>query len=240
MNEILAVTLQGMRADMAKLDGVAMNLANALTPGYKRQVVSAFSALVEGSAVTVHADSRQGTMKGTGQALDLALSGPGWFEVMAERGPAYTRHGSFQSDARGRLVTPQGHALMGTAGEIQLPPGAVLIDAQGRMFEAEAGSGGLARTRGEPIAQLKLVRFDDGAPMERLGDGLVAFAGVASQPADARTEVRQGYLENSNVSSVQEMMQLLQTMRHFESLQKVALGYDEMLAGAIRKLGEAN
>jgi flagellar basal-body rod protein FlgF len=250
MHPVLAVTLQAMQADMGRMDRVAMNLANAQTPGYKREViaVSAFAQELrtqglreaeQGGAIgaAVHLDQRQGTMKTTGQGLDLALSGPGWFEVLTEQGPAYTRLGNFRRDAQGRLVTAQGQPVAGTGGEIQLPEGPVSIDAAGRIFEAVVGDGRVAKARSEPIAQLKVVAFEDGAAAHRLGDGLVAFP-EATPRAETNAEVRQGYLENANVSSMQEMVQLMQTVRHFESLQKVALSYDEMLGNAIRKLGE--
>jgi flagellar basal-body rod protein FlgF len=249
MHPVLSLTLQSMQADMARMDRVAMNLANAQTPGYKREVaVAGFAQALQAQdsaapeqggpvALAIHLDPRQGTMKATGQGLDLALSGPGWFEVLTEQGPAYTRLGSFRRDAQGRLVTAQGQPVAGTGGEIQLPEGPVSIDAVGRIFEAVTGDGGIARSRSEPVAQLKVVAFEDGVMARRLGGGLVAFPG-ATVKTEARTEVRQGYLENANVSSMQEMVQLMQTMRHFESLQKVALSYDEMLGNAIRKLGE--
>ena len=250
MHPVLALTLQAMQADMSRLDHVAMNLANAQTPGYKREVFAsgAFSQALRAQGLgdagqapavppAVHLDLRQGTMRTTAEGLDLALSGPGWFEVITEQGPAYTRLGNFRRDARGRLVTAQGLPVAGSGGEIQLPEGPVSIDAAGRIFEAVTGDGKLARARSEPVAQLKLVAFEEGAAARRLGGGLVAFPG-ATPRAEAGAEVRQGYLENANVSSMQEMVQLMQTMRHFESMQKVALGYDEMLGSAIRKLGE--
>jgi flagellar basal-body rod protein FlgG len=250
MHPVLAVTLQAMQADMARMDRVAMNLANAQTPGYKREVVTAnafaqalrMGGLADGEqgglvAAAVHLDQQQGTMKTTAQGLDLALSGPGWFEVLTEQGPAYTRLGNFRRDAQGRLVTAQGQPVAGTGGEIQLPEGPLSIDASGRIFEAVAGDGKVAKLRSEPVAQLKVVAFDEGAAARRLGGGLVVFPG-ATPRAETQTEIRQGYLENANVSSMQEMVQLMQTMRHFESLQKAALSYDEMLGNAIRKLGE--
>jgi len=239
MNEVLAATLHGLQADMARVDRIGLNLANALTPGYKRAwpLARPFAerlAEAGGAEAMVHVDPRQGTFKATGQGLDLALSGPGWFEVLTPQGPAYTRAGNFRADAQARLVTAEGHPVQGIAGDITLPPGGVFVDSQGRLFEGTPA----ARTGGEPLAQLKLVRFDDGAPAQRIGPGLLRF-GEATPLADyGRTETRQGYLENANVSSVQEMVQLVQTLRHFESLQKAALGYDEMLGQAIRKLGE--
>lgn len=243
MDEILALTLHAMRGDMARMERVAANMANALTPGYKRDVavpVPFEQRLAQAGAVATHVDQRQGPMKNTGQALDLALTGPGWFEVMTEHGVAYTRQGSFRSDAQGRLVTAQGHPVMGTAGEIQLPAGTPVIDSQGRVYEGGASGSAFLRTAGDAVAQLKVVQFEPAAAMERRGDGLVVFPGATPQPTETRTELRQGYLEGSNANSMQEMVQLMQTMRHFESMQKATLGYDEMLGHAIRRLGESS
>lgn len=249
MNEILAVTLQSMQLDMAKVDRVGMNLANAQTVGYRREIVtgSPFAQQLAAAqqadmpatpALATHVDQRPGTLRATGQSLDVALTGPGWFEIQTPGGPAYTRQGSFRLDAQGRLVTQQGQPVMGLGGEIQLPHGQPVIDAQGRVFEGTAPGGAPLAVGAQPVAQLKIVRFAGQASIERLGDGLVAVAGEAVAMADGLTEVRQGHLENSNVSSMQEMVQLIQTLRHFESMQRTAVGYDEMLGTAIRKLGD--
>jgi flagellar basal-body rod protein FlgG len=251
MNAILAITLQAMQSDMGTMDRVGMNIANAQTPGYRREAAStaSFARLVQAGgdagadaaappASGVFMDPHQGTLKVTGQGLDLALSGPGWFEVATAQGPAYTRLGAFRRDTQGRLVTAQGQPVMGTAGDIQLPDGALFIDSQGRIFEGAGGEPRAAKPLAEPVARLKVVLFDAAAPAQRLGDGLVAFGAASQRPADAETDVRQGYLENSNVGAMHEMVQLLQTVRHFESLQKVAVGYDEMLGGAIRRLSD--
>lgn len=249
MNEVLAVTLQSMQLDMAKVDRVGLNLANAQTTAYKREVVTAapfaqhLAAAQQADAaaapsMTTHVDQRTGTLRSTGQSLDLALAGPGWFEVQTEHGPAYTRQGDFRLDAQGRLVTQQGLPVMGVAGEIQLPHGHPVIDAQGRVFEGTLPGGAPLAGTAQPVAQLKIVRFEDKAAIERMGQGLVTASGEVTAVADSQTEVRQGYLENSNVSSMHEMVQLIQTLRHFESMQKTALGYDEMLGTAIRKLGD--
>lgn len=250
MNEVLSLTLQSMRLDMARMDGAALNLANAQTAGYKREVVigptfgaqlAAAQAREDDAAagpVRTHMDSRSGALRVTGQSLDLALSGPGWFEVQTEHGPAYTRQGTFRIDAQGRLVTAQGQLVAGLGGDIQLPHGMPTIDAEGRIFEGALPDGAPARDGANPIAQFKIVRFADGASLRRVGDGLVAITGEPIQADSGETEVRQGFLEASNVSSAHEMVQLMQAVRHFESLQKVALGYDEMIGAAIRKLGD--
>ena len=259
MTDVLAISLQSMQQDMARLERISMNMANATTPGYKREVAAslpsntvAFGEAMLGAAraqqglaadqgaagvagmLLIQTDVRPGTLKSTGQNLDVALATPGFFEVSTGAGPAYTRQGSWQLDARGRLVTAQGHPVMGVGGEIVLSRPNPVIDAAGRVFESRPGGG----AESTPVAQLKVVQFDDTRDLRRMGDGLLATEQVPSQLPDGDIQLRQGFLENSNVSSMQEMVQLIQSMRHFESMQRVAVGYDEMIGGAVRKLGD--
>jgi flagellar basal-body rod protein FlgG len=252
MHPILSLVLASLQADLGRVDRVAMNIANAQTVGYKREVASAvsFPEQVEGGAqplnasapvrLAVHTDPRPGTLQATGLDLDLALVGSGWFEVMTAQGPAYTRQGNFRLDASGRLVTQQGDPVMGTAGEIRLQHGAPVIDAAGRVFEGTLPGGDPGAATATPIAQLKVVQFDPGASIERRGDALVQVQAEPVLAAEGSVQVRQGFLENANVSPMQEMVQLMQTLRHLESMQKVAVGYDEMLATSIRRLGEGS
>jgi flagellar basal-body rod protein FlgF len=250
MNEVLAVSLHSMQGDMARLEQIGMNLANALTPGYKRGIAlqaaqgASFAAHLSNAAVPAEgtlsaaalvefaSDGRAGTLKSTGQVLDVALAGKGYFEVITEAGPAYTRHGSFRLDARGRLVTAQGYPVMGTAGEIVLNAVNPVIAASGAIT---SGTGD-----GAALAKLKIVEFDGNARLQPLGDGLHAAGSGMKVVADEELLVRQGFLENSNVRSTYEMTSMVRVMRHFESMQKVAQGYDDMLGTAIRKLGETS
>ncbi|MRD48694.1 flagellar hook-basal body complex protein [Caenimonas koreensis DSM 17982] len=250
MNEILGISLQSMQGDMARVEQVAMNLANTLTPGYKRgittqaPVVASFASQLGAMDATAAdtiamplariestSDSRVGTLKFTGQPFDLALAGKGFFEVMTGDGPAYTRNGTFHVDARGRLVTDKGHAVMGTGGEITPGTASPVIDVTGAVRTSTAAD---ATT----LARIKVVEFDNATSMTRLSDGLFA-PGTGMKPvADAEVQLRQGYVENSNVNSAREMTQLVTSMRHFETMQKVVQGWDDMLGNAIRKLGD--
>lgn len=252
MEPIIDVTLDAMRGDVARLERVATNLANVSTPGYRREiwvqrtgpsaVGSEFARLydaesargpVESAAVDstlpggIERDQRPSTLKPTGQSLDLALAGGGYFEVATEQGPAYTRHGQFRLDGRGRIVTAQGHALIGKSGEISLSSLDATIDGSGRIHQSD-----------RIVDQVKVVEFASGTRLTALGAGLLGTPAAARPLEDGAVQVRQGYLENSNVDSAHEMVALMQTMRHFESLQRVAQGYDEMLGTAIRKLGD--
>lgn len=253
MQQTLAVALTGLQMDADRLDRIALNLANVSTPGYRREVagvsrtpVMPFASQVEagttlaaasGAAalpnIGAHiapltvADTRAGTLRATGQSLHLALTGQEFFEVATETGPAYTRNGEFRLDTRGRLVTSSGHAVMGRGGEIVLTTPNPTID-----------STGVIREGGNVVGQLKLVTFADSKSLRRLGDGLWAQGQGMTLAQDTTQGIRQGYLENSNVSSLTEMSQLVETMRHFESLQRMTQAYDEMVGQAIRKLGE--
>jgi flagellar basal-body rod protein FlgG len=137
-------------------------------------------------------------------------------------------------EARGRLVTAQGYPVMGTSGEIILNLADPVVGVTGAI------SSGTSSADAAPLAQLKVVEFDDGAQLEHLGDGLYAAGPEMHILNEQEIQVRQGFLENSNVSSSYEMTGLVQVMRHFESMQKIAQGYDEMLSTAIRKLGETS
>lgn len=254
MERIFAVALATMHNDQGRVERIALNLANVSTPGYKREVtgVRPFGQMLEAArpaaAATASADggtaaaptfqvltdARPGTLRMTGQPLDLALASDGWFEVMTESGPAYTRQGNFGVDARGRLVTASGLPVMGTSGEIVLGTRAPTIDEAGNVRDPSAAAAASAA----PLARLKVVRFQAPSALQRLGDGLVAAGADMTVVSDGSAQIRQGALENANVSSMHEMVQLIQTMRHFESMQKVVQGYDELLGMAIRKLGD--
>jgi flagellar basal-body rod protein FlgF len=219
-----------MQQDMVHMNRIGANLANALTPGYKREVGIAAdvrSGPFASAMQRVVRDMQTGTVKPTGHALDLALTGPGFFEVMTTQGPAYTRQGQFQVDAQGRLVTPRGDAVIGMGGDITLSGGAVQIDAKGVLTEDD-----------HVVGQVKVVEFDDVQSLTALPDNLFSAARQMHEHEAANTNVRQGYIENSNVQPMHEMVQMMQTMRHFESMQRAAQGMDDMLGVAIRKLGD--
>jgi flagellar basal-body rod protein FlgF len=244
MTPVLQLALQGLQGDMARLDQIAVNLANAQTPAFKREVAPAasFAQQVDAGASlsvagSVHIDARPGALRATGRSLDVAIAGPGWFELATENGLAYTRQGEFRVDVQGRLVTPQGHAVMGTAGEIRLEHGDPFIDDQGRVFDARPGAA-VSRKPDDAVAQIKLVQVAPNAPVERLGSGLVRLFAEPQPSGTGQSEIRQGHLESSNVDPAREMVQLVQAVRHAETMQKVALGYDDMLGSAIRRLGD--
>ena len=235
--DALAIAASSMAGDIDRMAVISHNLANAGTAGFKRgmAVSRPFVAMLDAQlayggaapqplqAWTNHA---VGPMQNTGHALDLAIDGDGFFEVEDANGPVYTRTGQFQLDANGRLVDAAGRAVAGSGGEIRLESPQPRIDRQGRVYDGDVLAG-----------QLRVVRFDEPQSLVKLGAGQFA-AGAQSAQAVADPAVRQGYLEASNVVAANEMVRLIETMRHFESGQKVIQGCDEVLERAIRTLGE--
>jgi flagellar basal-body rod protein FlgG len=230
---------------MRRVENVAMNLANSLTPGYKRQVAVSqpFAGMVDSATAApapgkseggmrTFVDVRAGALKKTGENLDLAIGGDGFFEIQTPDGPAYTRQGNFHTDERGRLVTALGQPVMGASGEITLAIAAPRIAHDGTVYDAASGASQAQ------LGRIRVVRFDDTKGMTSLGNGLLTAGSNMTELQASQAQVQQGFLENSNVSNQHEMVQLMQASRHFESVEKAIQGYDELMETAIRKLGE--
>jgi flagellar basal-body rod protein FlgF len=244
MIDALTAASQIMAEDLQRMSIISQNLANVSTTAYKKQfsVSTPFAAAMNlaggsnqmpvtagvtlplPSAVT---DLKPGTLRNTGAPLDVAIEDAGFFEVRTEQGLAYTRRGDFRLDGQSRLVTQQGDAVMGSAGEIVLTTSQPTIDQQGGVYE-----------NGKLVAQIKVAHFDNPETLVRSGPELLAAGKDTQFSGDGFTRIRQGFLEASNVISMEEMVNIIETMRHFESAQKIVQGYDDMLDKALRKLGE--
>ncbi|SFV16674.1 flagellar hook-basal body protein [Pseudoduganella namucuonensis] len=236
--DVMKIAAAGMQRDLQKMEGISQNVANVLTPGYKRQIFTAQAfvqqvdqglRLAEAAAGLKSIDASQGTLRQTGNPQDVAIEGDGYLEVATPDGPRYTRQGALRVDNAGRLVGAGNLPVMGLGGEIALAGGAFTIDAQGQVRQGDRIAG-----------RLKVVRFADAGQLQPVGGGMYAqgAAGFAADGLEPR--VRAGHQENSNVDSAREMVGLAETVRHFEALHRIAQGYDEVLGNTIRKLGEFN
>jgi flagellar basal-body rod protein FlgF len=246
MNDVYAIVAAALGQDAHVLRTVSQNVSNLATPGYKREVAyqQAFGALFEsGSARNADVssatgaaapsmsqvfDTSAGTLKKTGRALDVAFAGDGYFEIQLDGGTAYTRQGNFRLDTQGRLVTDRGNPVMGTGGEIMLTTENIAIGNDGEVKDGD-----------RVVAHLKIVALSEPAHAEHVAPGLIRSNAPVETLDSARINLRQGHLENANVSLATEMVQMMQTMRHFESVQRVAQQFDELMGNSIRKLGEA-
>jgi flagellar basal-body rod protein FlgF len=207
-----------------ELDAIANNLANASTVGY-RAVQTVFSSVLADAGNTAssplnHAinnygilsgttlDQSQGALEKTGNDLDVAVEGSGYFAVQTANGPMYTRSGSFQVSAKGQLVTSTGDTVMGDKGPITMMPGPVSISPDGTISSNGAVTG-----------KLKLVEFAPGTNLTSAG-GTYYSAPTGSEMAATHSDVRQGMLESSNVNPVAGMVALVNAQRSAEMMQK--------------------
>lgn len=219
-----------MNATALQQDAVSHNLSHAVKPGYLRQVVqfdaSGPSHQIVGPTASLHTDFSAGTMQFTGNKLDLALEGPGFFTVQGPTGPVYTRNGVFQLNDAGQLITMDGLPALGTAGPIELPIETSSIEVQ---------NNGSVVADGIEVDQLRVVAFTDPNILQRVGTSY--FQAPANAPtAQVVGDVFQGYREVSNSTIVQEMVQMIAGVRHFEAAQRALRAIGDTVAFNTRPL----
>jgi flagellar basal-body rod protein FlgF len=208
-----------------QMDVVANNIANASTPGFKAEMMLMSEVElpaergVDLSYVQDFATARDfspGSLRATGNPLDLAVQGDGFFAVQTPDGVRYTRVGRFQLDADGTLVTSQGYPVLGGGGPITLDPD------DGPVNVAEDGSISTDRAIGgqqQVIAgKLDLVDFADRGKLTPAQDNL--FDPNGQQPTEATGKIAQGMLEESNVRPIIEMTNLIEVTRNYQSMQR--------------------
>jgi len=222
MLEGLYAAASGMEAQQQQLDSIGNNLANLSTTGYKEQrtgfrdllynqvdLAGTTTSLGAGAAAqTIGADQSQGTLQGTGNPLDLAIEGPGFFTVKRPTGTvALTRDGAFEVNARGQLTTAEGDRL---DPPLTLPKGT-------SPSEVAVAPDGTVRVGTRTIGKIALVTV--AAPDRLLADGGSLFsttaASGATRPA-ARSAIHQGALEGSNVDVSTEMVRMVSAQRNYQ------------------------
>lgn len=245
----------GMRAQQINIDTISNNLANVNTTGFKKQRVEFKDLLYEkirlsnfaegegrpvnlevGHGVMAGASFRnfgQGTLQRTDGDYDLAIAGDEFFEVVDEKGKLlYTKDGAFKVSTEGgvaSLVTTDGKFLQGDGGRIELGENVkeVDIDKYGNITVKRADD------TTEVIDRIKLRKFSNPAGLNGMGENLYAqtdASGEAIEPDDAvRGEIKQGFLEGSNVAVVEEMVNLITAQRAYELNSKAIQTSDSML-----------
>jgi len=230
----LEIAAIGLRQDLERLKLTSQNVANISTPGYKRQVAVQrpfADTLAITAELAVSTDTRAGKLNATGQPFDIALPDGRYLLLeLADGSQAITRQGALQLDPSGQLRTVGGHAVMGMRGQVNLRADqrtGVEIDGQGQL-----------KLQGQVLEALRLVSVKAGQPLLPLGEGLYA-ADAGQWDAEAPTTgVRAGHLEQSNVMASQEMVNLMTTTRHAETMVRLFQAADDMQATAIRRFGE--
>jgi flagellar basal-body rod protein FlgF len=237
---VLSRLVAAQRASAA----TANNIANADTPGYRAQR-PVFGAWLErqrdvagppsGRQVAFTQDratwreTQSGGLQRTGNPLDLAISNAeGFFAVETPRGERFTRAGHFTLDQQGRVVDPDGNAVLGADGRpIQVAPGSSRIEVLGD---------GTLRTEAGPAGQLRIVRFPDAQKLTAEGDRLHAAPEDMPPEPVQRPGVVQGAVEGSNVRPVLELTRLTDEMRQFQFVAQMAEKEGERLATAVDRI----
>lgn len=254
MNPALWISKTGLAAQDAKMNAISNNLANVNTTGFKRdrvvfedlfyqtarapgtqldQTNMAPTGVQYGSGVNIIGTQKQftvGSMQTTGQSLDVAITGQGFFQVETPDGDiAYTRAGNLQVNADGTIVTAQGLPLLP---QIELPPNtsSVTIGTDGTVSAIVGGE-----TDPAELGQITLVNFVNPAGLNALGGNLykeTAASGEAVEGVpgeEAFGQLKQGTLEGSNVQVVEEMVDMITVQRAYEMNAKMVSAADDML-----------
>ena len=252
----------GMVAQELNVQVIANNIANMRTTGYKRQRAEFQDLLYEqvkrvgtqtsaqdnilpvgvelGGGVKTVGTPRimtQGTLLPTGNNLDLAIRGEGLFKILMPDGTfTYTRDGSFQMDAQGRIVTPQGWVVQPG---ITIPANstALTINSQGQVSVVQAGS-----TTPTVLGQILLTRFVNKNGLMSIGDNLFVETPASGAPQDSIPatdgvgDLQQNSLEQANVEAVMEISDLISAQRAYEMNTKVITACDQMLQATANML----
>jgi flagellar basal-body rod protein FlgG len=257
---VLSIAATGMSAQQLNVEVIANNIANSNTTGFKRSraeftdllyqiernsstpTLEAGSVVPEGAELGLGARlssirfiNLQGPISNTGNQLDVAINGEGWFQVRNIDGQiAYTRAGALNTDANGQIVNGDGLPLEPS---ITVPNDtvAITISKTGQVFARTASS----QTESE-IGQITLAAFPNSAGLRALGGNLFQVTDASGAPTTANPGsapmgvLEQGYLEESNVDPVQEITELISAQRAYELNSKVIQAADDM-AGIVSK-----
>jgi flagellar basal-body rod protein FlgF len=246
MDNSLLVSLSHQLASYRAMDVIANNIANASTPGFKREAAK-FEEFVtmmrpaEGQTglqpvsfvkdAGVMRDSSQGNLEQTGATYDVAVNGAGYFAVQTPTGLRYTRDGHFSLDNNGTLVTSQGFQVQGDGGPILITPndGEINIAPDGTISSVVNGIG-------NQLAKLKVVEFPDPSALTKLGANLYSTTQTATTSTTAT--VRQGMLEASNVQPIIEISHMIEVMRAYEATASLSKSQEDLMRQAIDQLGQ--
>jgi flagellar basal-body rod protein FlgG len=188
------------------------------------------------SRLNTFTDHTSGPLKATGNRLDLAINGRGFFCVQAPQGIQYTRRGDFSISADGMLVNHQGWPVLGENGEITIDSQAALTDPDGHGFLVD--DSGNVSVDGSVIDKLRIVEFENIDGLEKIGyTSFKRRSDLVVESTAADFSISQGVVELSNVNALQMMTELIEVHRGYESYQKVIRSVDEINSKIINEVG---
>jgi len=228
MSDAFTDAYVGLDSRMKLIEIVTNNLANAQTTGFKRdfgRVLESQQLLDVGTTI----DSTAGPITFTGNPLDVAIDGDGYFAIQTPAGIRFTRNGSFSLSETGDLVTKQGMKVLSSSGSP--------INVTGNNIGIQEG--GIVTADGNEVATLKVVTFPNINLLQKEGSNQFVWNGSTDGVQDVdEPRVKSGSLERSNVNSMTEIIQLMGAYREFESVQRTLKTLDtDMNAKLIQELG---
>ncbi|MBN2420158.1 MAG: flagellar hook-basal body protein [Deltaproteobacteria bacterium] len=225
---------RGCMKEELRMDIISANLANINVIGYKKDRVS-FQKILNQAAVTADApanvtikpDMEQGDIRATGNELDFAISGKGFFKIETEDGIRYTRKGNFILDIQGNLITQSGDKVLGKSGPLKIEGNNITIDKKGNIM-TDTGT----------IGQFDIVDFEEYKGIVKQGKNLFKNSQeLPEMDIPSETTITQGYTELSNVNAAEEMINMIHALRAFESYQKSMRVFDDLNDKAINQVG---
>jgi flagellar basal-body rod protein FlgF len=220
----------------SNMDAIANNIANVNTAGYRQQNMlfqeyinkerGDFDPMSFVNNSGQYSSTEAGSMSATGNPLDIALAGPGFIGVQSPNGLRYTRAGNLQMDATGQLLTSAGDPVADAGGA------AIVLPADSS--EIKIDENGFVSNQNGQVGQIMVAEFADTRLMKPVGNTLYETTQAPLPPE--KTRVKQGILEGSNVKSVLEMTNMIETLRSYQSVQNILQGENDRLRGMIQKL----
>ena len=241
MENALLIGLSKQMALQHQMDVLANNISNLGTPGYKGETLK-FEEYIQPAAesenltqptedvsyvldVSLIRNFVAGQMKQTGNPLDVAIDGTGWFAIETAGGERYTRDGHFTLNEEGTLVTAEGYPVLGESGTITISPEETGI--------AVASDGTISTNEGEK-GKLRVVEFEDETVLLKEGSNMYSSAVPGLDIETPR--VAQGFIENSNVNAVSEMAKMIEVTRSYISTARALEKLAELKSQAINDL----
>lgn len=231
-NDQIVSALGAFREQKRIFHFISNNLSNAQTAGFKKDVPIFYSIFNRSLSQGMGFQSEeaktlfhQGSIHRTGNDLDLAIDGEGFFKIKTPKGIRYTRAGNFKLGREGQLVNSEGFPVMGRNGEITIGGRTIVIDQDGTI-----------RVEGEEVDQIAVVAFQDLDLLKKEGHNLFRSESPQEEIEAERSEVVQGALELSNVNPVEEMVNLIDSLRAYEACLKVIQAQNELKSSEIGKV----
>jgi flagellar basal-body rod protein FlgF len=239
MDNSFMVGLSAQRMLQDRMDTTANNLANLTTAGFKAEAL-VMRKLSEKPAMAsdipneidfvdawqLQRDFSTGPMEQTGNPLDMAIEGEGFFVVQTPKGEAYTRDGRFMLSPAGQIVTSSGELVMGSGGPISVDPsgGPLSVTREGTIEQD-----------GAQIGTIRTVAFDTPGALEKTGGNLWRATGETPR-APVNSHVSSGFVEGSNVNAVVQLTDMIEISRAYAAVSNMISTQDELRGASIEKL----